>query len=120
MLLSFIVFASPVIQATIASGAIAIPESYLFSIANALAAIVQQEPELIVRSMQEYVIAHVAGDGLDVTIVIITVAILAVRAIVPFIAIPALAVIAALFWIAKKTNLITVVTQDVPVELIQI
>lgn len=120
MLLSFIVFASPVIQATIASGAIAIPEVYLVNIANFLAGVVHQEPEVIIRSMQEYVVSHAAGDGLDVTIVIIAVAILAVRAIVPLIAIPTLAGIALLFWVAKKTKLITVVTHDVPVELIQI
>ncbi len=120
MLLSFIVFATPVVQTTIASGAIAIPESYLFGIANVVADILHQKPDAIVDAVQNYVMVHAAGSGLEVTFVIILVAILAVRAIVPFIAVPTVALIGVLFWMAKKTNLITVVTRDVEVELIEV
>lgn len=120
MLVSFTVFAAPAIQSTIASGSIAIPEAYLFSIANPLAGIVHQPPEFIVSSTQEYIVSHASGDGLDVTILIITVAILAVEAIVPVIAVPTLAIVAGLFWIARKTTLITVVTKETSVELIQV
>jgi hypothetical protein len=120
MLLSFIVFATPGIQTTIASGSIAIPEAYLFSVASPIAGMLNQQPENIVHSIQGYIVSRAAGDGLEVTVLVITVAIIAVRAIVPFIAVPTLAIISALFWVAKKTKIITVTTRDVPVELIEI
>ncbi len=77
-------------------------------------------PVLIARIVREYVKRNASGDGLMVTVVVIAVAFIAVRTLVPIIAGVVLAVIAILFWVMKKSHLITTVERELPVQSIEV
>jgi hypothetical protein len=77
-------------------------------------------PVLIARIIREYVKRNASGDGLMVTVVVIAVAFIAVRTLVPIIAGLVLVVITALFWIMKKSHLIAITEREIPVQSIEI
>ncbi len=116
MLLSFVVFSIPLIQQSISAGKISIPEQYIKNAAG----LYFQNPEQITTSITEYVRSRAQNKSPVVVVLVIAVALLAVRTIVPIIMWPSLALVAALFWIARKAGLITVAQHDAPIEYIEL
>lgn len=106
MLLSFVVFSIPLIQRSIADGSIAIPTSFL--------------PAQVAPFVQEYIATRVQQNSFTITLIVIAIALLAVRTLVPIVSWPTLLVVSFLFWVAKKTRLVTITKHDVPVEYIEV
>ena len=76
--------------------------------------------ELIAKALNAYVARTARGQGVIVIVIVIAVALLAVRTIVPIISWPTLFLVTILFWIAKKTSLVSVAERTVPVEYIEL
>lgn len=116
MLLSFVVFSIPLIQEAISAGKISIPEQYIKNAAG----LYFQNPDQIATGVTQYVRSRAQNNSLVVVVLVIAVALLAVRTIVPIIMWPALALVALLFWVARKTGLITITEHNVVVESIEL
>ncbi len=73
-------------------------------------------PVLVTRYVNQYVKSLAKGDGLLVVIVLLVAALLALRAIIPILAWPVLAVIAALLYLSQRIGLISVIRTQVTIE----
>ncbi len=123
MLLSFIVLAIPVVREAIANGSVQIPSEYITGIAEpALPALRTINPSYvqddIASRVNEYIRSRANNDSILVTIVVMAIALLAIRAVVPIIASVALACIAILFWSLRKAGVVSVVEHEEPVQSI--
>ncbi|OGY31001.1 MAG: hypothetical protein A3C02_00625 [Candidatus Andersenbacteria bacterium RIFCSPHIGHO2_02_FULL_45_11] len=116
MLLSFVVFSIPLIQQSIGSGKISIPEQY---VKNATG-LYFQNPDQVATGVTDYVRSRAQNNSLVVVVLVIAVALLAVRTVVPIIMWPALGLVVLLFWIARKAGLIMIAQHDAPIEYIEL
>lgn len=116
MLLSFVVFSIPLVASSIASGKIIIPVQTVESIAG----VVVDQPQQVATAVTEYIRSRAQNNSAVIIIIIIAVALLAVRTAVPIVMWPTLAIVAILFWIARKTSLVKITEHNAPVEYIQL
>ena len=125
MLISCIVLAIPTVRKAIAEGEVGIPEEYVRSIAKpAMSTITAINPaytlDTIGLEVNKYIRNRASSDHLIVTIIVIAIALLAIRTVVPVIAFFALGCIAILFWGLRKIGFFRVTEQKMPVESIEL
>lgn len=116
MLLSFVVLSIPLVQQSIASGKITIPA---YVVENAVGFVVDH-PDQISHAVTDYVQSRAQQNSFMIMIILIAVALLAVRTIVPIIIWPALGLVGLLFLLARKAGLITIARHDAPIEYIEL
>lgn len=116
MLLSFVVFSAPLLQGAIASGKLAIPRQYVHN----TVALYAHNPDQITDAVQTYIATRAQQNSFTIVLIVIAIALLAVRTLVPIVSWPTLALVALLFWAAKKTHLVTVTEHTAPVESIEV
>lgn len=125
MLISCIVLAIPTVRKAIADGEVGIPEEYIRSIAKpVLPTLAAIHPSYTIDTvgvqLNEYIRHQANNEQLWVTVVIIAVALLAIRTVVPLISVVALGCIAILFAGLKSAGLFRVTEREVPVESIEL
>ncbi len=125
MLISCIVLAIPTVRKAIVEGEVGIPEEYVRSIAKpAMSTITAINPaytlDTIGLEVNKYIRNRASSDHLVVTIIVIAIALLAIRTVVPIIAFFALGCIAILFWGLRKIGFFRITEQKMPVESIEL
>lgn len=125
MLLSFIVLSIPIVRDAIVRGDIGIPSGYIETVAGPISPTLSAinpsyNADTIGVQVNEYIQKRANNDSLLVTIVVMAIALLAIRTVVPVISIVALAGIGILFWGAKSAGLFAITEKNVPVESIEL
>lgn len=116
MLLSFVVLSVPLVRQSIEQGTISIPTNNIQSVVS----MVSSNSEEITKAVNNYIQSRAQSNSVAISVIVIAIALLAVRTLVPILMWPALALVALMFWIARKTGLVTITERNVAVEHIEL
>lgn len=116
MLLSFVVFSVPLLQHSIATNKIAIPRQYVHN----TVALYVDNPDQITDAVQAYITTRAQQNSFVIVLIVIAIALLAVRTLVPIVSWPTLALVTLLFWIAKRAHIVTIAEHTASVEYIEV